>query len=159
MNQGIHGLDLLLFLAGNVKKVYALSKTLVRNIEVEDTLSAVCEFENGATGVIQATTSVFPGYPRRLEINGDKGSIAIEESTLTRFETEKGDILKSEHLSGVSPAANFTHVGHKKQIADTIEAIRTGRQPISNLKDGRRAVDLILAIYESAETGKPVEIR
>ncbi|MBR5264686.1 MAG: Gfo/Idh/MocA family oxidoreductase, partial [Clostridia bacterium] len=75
MNQGIHGVDLLLYLAGDVKSVYAVSKTLARQIEVEDTLSAVLEFKSGATGVIQATTSVYPGYPRRLELNGDKGTI------------------------------------------------------------------------------------
>jgi UDP-N-acetyl-2-amino-2-deoxyglucuronate dehydrogenase len=88
MNQGIHGVDIMLFMLGNVTSVFGHAKTLSRDIEVEDTASAVVEYENGAIGVIQGTTSVFPGYPRRMEINGDKGSITLVEGDVTVWDVE-----------------------------------------------------------------------
>ena len=103
MNQGIHGVDLLLYLAGPVKRVYARAKTLARKIEVEDTLSAVVDFASGAIGVIQATTSVYPGYPRRLEINGERGSIALEENSIAKW-----DIYSGSHEDIVVQPAAFS---------------------------------------------------
>ena len=82
MNQGIHGVDLLLYLAGPVANVYGQAATLARRIEVEDTLSAVAVFESGALGVIQADTAVYPGFPRRIELCGDKGSVILEEDKI-----------------------------------------------------------------------------
>lgn len=82
MNQGIHGVDLLLYLAGPAASVYGRAATLARRIEVEDTLSAVALFESGALGVIQADTAVYPGFPRRIELCGDKGSVILEEDKI-----------------------------------------------------------------------------
>ena len=161
MNQGIHGVDLLLYLAGDIKCVKAVSKTLVRNIEVEDTLAAVVEYKNGATGVIRATTSVYPGYPRRLELNGDKGSIALEEASIVRWDIKDNaineDIAVQPALAGgySTPTAISTD-GHIRQIADMLRALRSGGKPLSGIADGRRAVDAILAIYRSAEEDKTV---
>ncbi len=161
MNQGIHGVDLLLYLAGDIKCVKAVSKTLVRNIEVEDTLAAVVEYESGATGVIRATTSVYPGYPRRLELNGDKGSIALEEASIVRWDIKDNaineDVVVQPALAGgySTPTAISTD-GHIRQIADMIYALRNGRQPLSGIADGRKAVDVILAIYRSAEEDRTV---
>lgn len=164
MNQGIHGIDLLLYLAGGIKKVFAISKTLARNIEVEDTLSAVVEYENGATGVIQATTSVYPGYPRRLEINGDKGSVVLDETAVARWDigekTECADPVRSEPTAhGASAPAAISAEGHVRQISDMINAVKTGKKPLSGLSEGRKAVDVILAIYRSAEEGRPIELQ
>ena len=155
MNQGIHGVDLLLYLAGDVASVYAVSKTLVRKIEVEDTLSAVLEFKNGATGIIQATTSVFPGYPRRLELNGDKGSIVLNEGSIVRWDIENDTrqdiVLQPNFTSSASTPTAISTDGHTKQIADVIRALRTGKKPLIDVYEGRKPVDLILAIYKSAE--------
>lgn len=161
MNQGIHGVDLLLHLAGDIKSVYAVSKTLARNIEVEDTLSAVVEYKSGATGVIQATTSVYPGYPRRLDINGENGSIVLDETSIVRW-----DILNNHGHDDVILMPSFTHGaatptaisndGHVQQISDTIKCIKEGKPPLSGLADGRKAVDVILAIYRSAEERRPI---
>ena len=155
MNQGIHGVDLLLYLAGDVSSVYAVSKTLVRKIEVEDTLSAVLEFKNGATGIIQATTSVFPGYPRRLELNGDKGSIVLNEGSIVRWDIENDTrqdiVLQPNFTSSASTPTAISTDGHTKQIADVIRALRTGTKPLIDVYEGRKPVDLILAIYRSAE--------
>ena len=163
MNQGIHGIDLLLYIAGDIKSVYAVSKTLVRNIEVEDTLSAVVEYKSGATGVIQATTSVYPGYPRRLELNGDKGTIILDETSVTRWDletsaNEEDIILVPAFTSGASTPTAISNDGHIQQIADFIKAVNTKTQPLSTLADGKKAVDVILAIYKSAEEHRPVEL-
>ena len=162
MNQGIHGVDLLLYLAGDVKSVYAVSKTLARQIEVEDTLSAVLEFKSGATGVIQATTSVYPGYPRRLELNGDKGTIVLEEDNLVRWDMEDTPLpevtLKSNVRSSASAPTDFSADNHTKQFKDVIQALRNGTKPLVDLREGRRAVDLILAIYQSAEERRVIEL-
>lgn len=162
MNQGIHGVDLLLYLAGDVKSVYAVSKTLVRNIEVEDTLSAVLEFKNGATGIIQATTSVYPGYPRRLELNGDKGSIVLNEGNIVRWDIEnaaKQDVvIQPEFQSSSSTPTAISTDGHTRQIADVINALRTGKKPLIDVYEGRKPVDLILAIYRSAEEKRVIEL-
>lgn len=160
MNQGIHGVDLLLYLAGPMKSVYAISKTLVRKIEVEDTLSATVEFESGAVGVIQATTSVYPGYPRRLEINGEKGSIVIEETSIVRWDIDNSkyeDIVVQPALTSscATPTAISTD-GHIKQFLDVIRAIKTESKPFIDFAEGRKPVDVILAIYKSAEEKRPV---
>lgn len=161
MNQGIHGVDLLLYLAGDIKSVYAISKTLVRNIEVEDTLSAIVEYKSGATGVIQATTSVYPGYPRRLDINGENGSIVLDETSIVRWDIQNGHghddvVLMPSFTHGAATPTAISGDGHVQQISDMIRCIKDGRQPLSGLADGRKAVDVILAIYRSAEEGRPV---
>jgi len=161
MNQGIHGVDLLLYLAGDIKSVYAISKTLVSNIEVEDTLSAIVEYKSGATGVIQATTSVYPGYPRRLDINGENGSVVLDETSIVRWDIQNGHghddvILMPSFTHGAATPTAISGDGHVQQISDMIRCIKDGRQPLSGLADGRKAVDVILAIYRSAEEGRPV---
>ncbi len=163
MNQGIHGVDLLLYLAGEVKSVYALSKTLVRSIEVEDTLSAVVEYKSGATGIIQATTSVYPGYPRRLELNGDKGTVILDETSIVRWDletaaNEEDVILLPAFTSGASTPTAISNDGHVQQIADFIACIKTGAQPLSGLADGKKAVEVILAIYRSAQERRPIDL-
>ncbi|NLN54707.1 MAG: Gfo/Idh/MocA family oxidoreductase [Clostridiales bacterium] len=162
MNQGIHGVDILQYLAGEIKSVFAFSKTLARKIEVEDTLCASVEFESGAIGVIQATTSVYPGYPRRIEINGDRGSIIIEETALTRMDI---DGHSSEDLtfrpafsSGSSAAMNISGDYHTLQISDFIDAVREKKKPAVDVIEGRKAVDVILAIYKSAREERRVFI-
>ena len=163
MNQGIHGVDLLLYLAGDVKSVYAVSKTISRRIEVEDTRSAVVEYKNGATGVIQATTSVYPGYPRRLELNGDRGTIVLDETSIVRWDletraNEEDIILLPAYTSGASTPTAISNDGHIRQLDDVIDAINERRAPLCTLADGKKAVEVILAIYRSAELHRPVEL-
>ena len=124
MNQGIHGVDLLLYLAGPVKRVYARAKTLARKIEVEDTLSAVVDFASGAIGVIQATTSVYPGYPRRLEINGERGSIALEENSIAKW-----DIYSGSHEDIVVQPAAFSSASTLKRLFSLATSTSTWMSP------------------------------
>src|SRR6202049_168351 len=97
INQAVHTLDLMLWIFGEVKAAQAICKTALHAIEAEDTLIAMLEFASGALGVLQATTSVFPGYPRRLELSGSEGTVIIEQDRLLAAELRNAppDLLKS----------------------------------------------------------------
>lgn len=163
MNQGIHGIDLLQYIMGPVKSVFAHTRTLARDIEVEDTAAALIDFENGALGVIQGTTSIYPGSPRRMEINGDKGTIVLEEDSIVSWSIEgketPSDIKlgRATNDSSIDPEA-FSLDGHVLQISDMVEAIKNGRSPVVDCYEGRKPIEIIMAIYESSKTGKLVNI-
>lgn len=161
MNQGIHGIDMLTYLAGPVKSVYGVCKTLLHNIEVEDTAQMLVEFESGAMGTIEGTTSVNPGYPRIIEICGEKGSVALREDKIIRWDIagseSQVDKTQSNHNSFNDPAA-FSPEHHILQLRDFINAIKNNDKPLVDLYEGRRAVDIILAAYESNRLGKRVEL-
>ena len=163
MNQGIHGIDALQYLMGPVKSVFGFARTLARNIEVEDTASAVLEFESGALGVIQGTTSVYPGLPRRMSISGTKGTITVVESLFEEWFIEGEDrpediVLGGSQRSGASDPTDMGTQGHTMQIGDMIDAIETGRQPKVTCYDGKKPVQIITAIYESSKTGQKIEL-
>ncbi|HHV96365.1 MAG TPA: Gfo/Idh/MocA family oxidoreductase [Clostridiaceae bacterium] len=163
MNQGIHGIDLLCYLMGPVKYVHGFTRTLVRNIEVEDTASAILEYENGALGVIQGTTSIYPGLPRRIEISGDKGTVILEEDKIVKWciegqETPADLVSESSTTRSFSDPAAFGIEGHLLQISDMVDAIKSNRRPMVDQYEGRKPVELILAIYESSRTGKTVKL-
>jgi len=137
MNQGIHMIDLLQWYMGPVESVFGYCKTLARKIEVEDTAAVVLKFKNGAIGVIEGTTSVYPPtIPHRLEIHGEHGTIMF---------------------SGTSPT-DISWEGHQKMIAGMVEAIRQDREPIITGEEGKKALEIILAIYESAKTGREIKL-
>ncbi len=162
MNQGIHGIDLVQFLAGPICSVQGLCKTLAHDIEVEDTASLTVEYENGAIGSIIGTTSVLPGYPRVLEISGTNGTIALTEDAITRWDVEgtpkpevKAD--SAEIRSFNNPTALPTD-NHKAQIRDMIEAVKNNRRPGSDVYEGRKAVEVILTAYEASKLGKKLPV-
>ena len=169
MNQANHNVDLLLWMMGEVAEVMGLTATLAHErIEVEDTAVACLRFKNGALGVIQAATSAWPGLPKTIGIHGDQGSVVIEQDDLVRWEFKQShpddDAIRRRfaHKVGASggssnPAA-ISHVGHARQLADFADAIRTGRAPSVDGREGRKAVAVILAIYESQRTGKRVSV-
>ncbi|MBE6552289.1 MAG: Gfo/Idh/MocA family oxidoreductase [Ruminococcaceae bacterium] len=165
MNQGIHGVDILEFIMGPVKSVYALTKTLARNIEVEDTAVCALEYESGAIGVIQATTSIYPGYPKRVELHGDKGTIKLEEDAILEWniegeETPSDIVIGAAQLnSSASRPDSLDTTGHRLNIGDLIDSIVEDRMPKIDQHEGKKPVDLILAIYESNKTGKPVDMK
>jgi predicted dehydrogenase len=170
MNQAIHNVDLLLWMMGPATHITGLTATLSHErIEVEDTAVACLRFKNGALGVIQATTSVWPGLPKTVGIHGDKGTVVIEQDDLLRWEfdpataedqaTRERFAQRSGASGGSSNPAAISHVGHARQLADFVAAIEAGRAPLVDGREGRRAVEVILAIYESNTTGRLVEIR
>jgi predicted dehydrogenase len=164
MNQGIHFVDLLLWVMGPVQSVTAYADTLLHSIEVEDTVVASLRFQSGALGVMEATTTAFPGLSDRLEIVGTQGSVCIESGQL-RFKyfadedgTEVGFYgLKPDHGWRAAREVLLTgEGGHVAQIADFCSAVREGRPPAVDGREGRRSLALITAIYESARTGREV---
>ncbi len=164
MNQGIHGVDTLLYIAGAAKSVYGLARTLRHSIEVEDTALAAVEFESGALGYVQGTTSVYPGFPRRLSVSGTKGTITVCEQLITEWEIEgrprDADLaLGGNQRTGASDPLNFDTEGHARHIQDMVEAIATGRPPAVSVREARRCIQLITAIYESSRTGRRVDMK
>jgi UDP-N-acetyl-2-amino-2-deoxyglucuronate dehydrogenase len=169
MNQAIHNVDLLLWMMGDVAHVMGFTTRLAHErIEVEDTAVACLLFKNGALGVIQATTSVWPGYPKTIAVHGDQGSAEIEQDDLLRweFKTAKPDddairqrfAQKVGASGGSSDPSAISHVGHARQLSDFVEAIVKGRAPLVDGREGRKAVEVILAVYASNASGKRVEL-
>jgi UDP-N-acetyl-2-amino-2-deoxyglucuronate dehydrogenase len=169
MNQAIHNVDLLLWMMGNATHVSGFTATLAHErIEVEDTAVAVIRFEGGALGVIQATTSVHPGYPKTIAVHGDRGSAVIEQDDVLRWdfspETEADRGVKERFARKVGASGGsadpkaISHEGHRRQLADFVDAIRAGRPPAVDGREGKKAVDLICAIYESNRTGRAVAL-
>ena len=164
MNQAIHMIDLLIYINGAPEEVFAFAGTLTHSIEVEDNLCATVKYRNGSFGTIEVSTSCAPGFPRRLEFSGSDGTVAFEEDKITRWEfthPEPEDKAILRELSGKADAGggsspmNISSDGHASQISDLADAILTGRKPFLDGREGRRAIELICGIYESARTGKP----
>ncbi len=169
MNQAIHNVDLLLWMMGPVTHISGFIDMLAhQRIEVEDTAVACLRFKNGALGVIQATTSVWPGWPKTIAIHGDRGSAVIEQDDLVRWQfnpegPQDNDIRarfaqKTGASGGASDPSAISHVGHARQLADFVQAIQSGRPPAVDGREGRRAVEVILGIYEANRTGRLVEL-
>jgi len=166
MNQAIHNVDLLLWLMGEVESVQAMTATLAHDrIEVEDTAVAILRFRSGALGVIEAATSAHPGLLKRTEIHGVRGSARVEQDdiTLWSFADERpGDAaLVSRGNATTGGAADpraISHAGHREQLADFLHAIESGTPARVDGREGRKAVELIRAIYRSARIEGPVRL-
>ncbi len=158
MNQGIHFIDLLISAMGPVKSVYAKTKTLARNIEVEDSGVALLEFHNGAYGVIEASTVTYPGLPARLDIHGTTGTLSIEGDKMVflHVEGEEPEIESDADTGGASDPTDIDVTPFVRQFTDIVDAIKTGRQPLVSGEVARRPLELILAIYESSRLGKEI---
>eukprot|EP00112_Aurelia_sp_Birch-Aquarium-sp1_P008132 Seg18927.2 transcript_id=Seg18927.2/GoldUCD/mRNA.D3Y31 product="hypothetical protein" protein_id=Seg18927.2/GoldUCD/D3Y31 len=164
MNQSIHAIDQLLYLAGPIKRVSASITCLAHEgIEVEDTAVAILEFENGARGVIQGSTACWSstGHPATIEICGDKGSAFLSDEAFSVWDfAEPSDEDKEIHATLMSTsdqglgandpsAINFT--GHMKNFEDVVNSIQQETTPMTSGEESRKAVELICAIYESAK--------
>jgi predicted dehydrogenase len=169
MNQAIHSVDLLLWMMGEPTHVSGFTATLAHErIEVEDTAVAVVRFRSGALGVIQATTSVHPGYPKTIAVHGDRGSAVIEQEDVLRWdftpplpaddEVKKRFAAKVGASGGAADPKAISHEGHRRQLADFVAAIRDDRPPAVDGREGRKAVALICGVYESQRTGRAVQI-
>ncbi len=169
MNQAIHSVDLLTWLMGPISELSARTATLAHDrIEIEDVATASIQFENGALGVIEATTAAFPGWLKRIEICGSQGSAVIEEEDIKQWQFAKPRAAdkkiiaefdrQAETGGGASDPAAIGHAAHTAQFRDIVKAIKTGKTPLVDGHEGRRSVEIILAIYKSAETGKSVQL-
>jgi predicted dehydrogenase len=165
INQAIHAIDLLIWLAGLPQRVTARTRTLNHAIEVEDAAMAILEYGDGRLGLIQATTIAHPGFPERLEFFGAAGSVVynkgearlewrLAEPTLAESAREYTD--KAEISSGAARPMDITAAGHTALYNDFATAIRNGTSPLIDGREGRQSVSLVEAIYRSAESGSTV---
>ena len=156
MNQGIHTVDLLLWVLGDVIRVQARTATLLHEIESEDTALALLEFASGAAGVLEASTATYPGYPRRVEITGTEGTAVLEHDRLVSADlrTPRPELVGDggdANASASSPVVSDAS-GHQRLIEDFLRAIETGSRPACDGHEGRRSVELVEAIYRSARS-------
>lgn len=156
INQAIHTIDLLTWIMGPPKNLWSQIDTFAHEIEVEDLAVAAIRFENGALGVVQGSTATYPGLPTKLEIHGTKGMALIEGESLKRWSLmgekeiiaeEAKEGLKSWAVSYMVPATN-----HASLIKDFAQAVMEDREPYLNGAEGRKCLELIMAIYKSAKT-------
>ncbi|MCP4645737.1 MAG: Gfo/Idh/MocA family oxidoreductase [bacterium] len=167
MNQGIHTVDLVIFLAGKVKSVCGFYSVHNHKIEAEDQAVAILRFENGALGTLYTTTCCIPDGAQRLHFFGSKGSFTKDGGTLQSLEMnakkERERMLdlfggkKKKSKIGSDPMA-VSADGHTLIIEDLVKSVRTGKDPVISLSDARHAVDVACAIIKSARTGKEVKI-
>ncbi len=161
MNQSIHSIDLLQWLAGPVERLVARTDTLNHEMETEDSAAALLTFRGGGMGVIQGSTSCWPGDPARVELHGTRGTIVLEEGRIVTWRLEDAADgeeasmlgLEQKHGSGSADPMGIGFENHQRQIVDMIAAIRDDREPAVPGAEARKAVAIILAIYESARTG------
>ena len=169
MNQGIHTIDLLQWFMGPAAEVHAFAARRAHTrIEVEDVAVAAIRFKNGALGVIEGATSAWPGHAKRIELCGDQGGVATREddlATWTFARPAKGDAALLRRLGardtgkgGAADPKAISFVGHQRQFEDFVAALRAGRAPMVDGREGRKAVELILAIYRSANTRRSVRL-
>jgi predicted dehydrogenase len=169
MNQAIHQVDLLLWLAGPIQRVMGEWQLgAVHAMESEDVVNAVLRYESGATGVIQAATAFQPGYPERLEFHGTLGTAIITGDKLTAWDVTddsgKDDSIEAPPLartveSGASEPMAISLAPFERQFLNFGEAIRTGGKPLVSGEEGYRALQVVSAIYDSCRNGNIVEIK
>jgi len=167
MNQSVHIIDLLIHFCGRPASACAFTDVMShRNIQVEDVAAAAVRFENGCLATISATTACNPGFERRLELCGERGSVVLVNDRLERWsfidQTEEDDQIladgrQSDELpdGGAGDPKAISFEGHRRQIADLTAAILEGRDPIIPGTEGRRSVELICGIYDSARMNRP----
>jgi predicted dehydrogenase len=139
-----------------------------KRIEVEDVAVASLRFKNGALGTIEASTAAYPGLLKRIDIHGSEGTAVLEEEDITRWEFAKATrsdaaLLKrmagkTQTGGGAADPAAIGHHGHTALFKDALKAIKTGGKPLIDGPEGRRSVEIILAIYKAAETGRAVKL-
>jgi predicted dehydrogenase len=159
INQGIHTVDLFQLLGGPVAEVFGKVSTTTHDIEGEDLAMAIVTFKSGLIGQIQASTSMWPGYPERLEVYGEKGSIILEGGSISHFNVQGVDhspAVSGGSTSGSSNPMAISHQLHRKQILNFANAVRTDTQPEIDGLEGRKAVALIEGIYRTSRLNQPV---
>ena len=170
MNQSIHAIDLLQWFMGPAERVISATATLGHaGIEVEDTGAAVVQFAGGALGTIEGSTAAWPGFPQRVEVYGTAGSVASIQDRLEHWtfaaENDGDAAVRARHghaeasAGGASNPADIGIEGHQAQFEDLVQALQHGRGPAIDGAEACKAVNIVLAIYESARTGQPVDPR
>ncbi|MCD6336566.1 MAG: Gfo/Idh/MocA family oxidoreductase [Candidatus Latescibacteria bacterium] len=167
IQHAFHYIDLLHHLMGPVKQVQARMTNLAHpEVTLEDTVIAIMDYANGAQGVVEASTALYPGTDIRIEINGENGTAIMQGERIIEwaFREEKPEDaairkIGSESIgTAATGAADFAYFEHQYLIEDMIAAIREGRPPRITAHDGRGSLEIALAMYRSADEGKVVEL-
>ena len=168
INQAIHAIDLLQWFAGMPSEVFSWkTRRVYTHIEAEDTATASLRYPDGALGSIEATTAGWPGWARRIELCGEKGSAMLEDDHVSHWDfrdAQPGDEqirvkkIDAKMRSGSSAPGAISFEGHRRQIQDLIDAVRNDRPVAIDGHEARKAVALIRAMYASAERGMPVKV-
>lgn len=124
---------------------------------------ALLTFENGAMGMIEGSTSIYPGFPERLEIHGEKGTVILEGGRIKTWEIQgvkqkPEELLTDEKTGGASDPMAISIEGHLAQYQDFVDAIHENREPLVNGIEGRKSLEIVLAIYRSSREGKPIHL-
>jgi len=156
INQAIHQIDILRWLAGPVKDISAMWQLgALHKIESEDVVNALLRYDNGATGVIQASTAMWPGYSERVEIHGTRGTAIITGDKLTAWDVQDdGDPapLASEVASGASDPMAISLEPFERQFLDFADAIRNKRKPLVAGEEGCDALEVVERIYSACRS-------
>lgn len=163
INQGIHQVDLLRWFAGPVKEVFGVWQLGgLHQIEAEDSVSAAMKYANGASGVLQASTAVWPGYPERIEIHGTKGSAIITGDRLTSWDVMNDagppPPLNPAIQSGASDPMAISLQPFERQFLDFAAALHEKREPLVSGEEGYRTLEIVDAVYRSCRTQQPVAL-
>ena len=161
INQGIHFVDLLLHLMGPVDRVTGRCATIGHDTEVEDVALGWLRYRNGAAGTVYVTTAAYPGARERIEVTGDRGTAVVDGDRVLRWAVDGEEPATDEPeevLSDAELADRMVEV-HRRQLADAVEAFRTGREPLIGGAEGRAALEVVDAIYRSSATGEDVRLR
>ena len=155
MNQGIHGIDLLQYIAGQPRVLKGKITTRSHAVEVEDTAAALLAFENGALGTVEASTCTYPGFPRQLEIHGDKGYVVLRENKIRKLLTETESIdcsREAEQNVNTYSVPEFSDCTmHARQIANLIHAVQGREALVMDAAEGKKSIQIIEDIYRSSE--------
>lgn len=161
INQSIHYVDLLQYIMGPVAEICAYTVNRAhKDIEVEDIAVATLKFESGAVGLLEGNTAAYPGFTARLDIYGSEGSVIIENDQISEWQLKSGEACDLEKVEtgfiGGTSSRDIWPDGHMRQIYDVIQSIREDREPRVNGEEARKALAIVLAVYESARAGRPV---
>lgn len=163
MNQCIHGIDLLRWLMGDeIDSVYGSTRNHQHPyIEAEDIGVAVVNFKNGAVATIEGTVNTVENLEETLCVFGEKGMVCLggmNASTVDVWKFSESDSEDKEKLHIREPAPNVYGHGHVSLYYDVIDAVKNNRQPCVDLYAGKKALELVLAIYKSQKTGEKVSL-
>ncbi len=159
MNQSVHYVDLLRYLVGPIKEVFAYCATKEHDIEVEDLLVGTLKFENGALGSIEATTIAYPGLFSRLDIYASNGSFALVDDEIETIAIKGRKIIRKNSSGNTGSASpEIPYSLHKRQLEDITHAILEDRPPAVSGRDGRNTLAVVKALYESCRYIKPVKV-
>lgn len=163
MSQTIHTIDLQLWIMGEVDSLAGFYTTASHDIETDDLAVASLRFKNGALGNIVGSTATKPGYPRRLEIHGEKGTIVVKDDDIVVWDVDGMDGSKYLSQPKKNLGDSFSKPGyadstnHRMQLRDFVDAVKERRRPLVDGREGRKALEVLMAIYQSTKTGRVIQ--